>query len=206
MKKIIKTKIGYLKPTWILIILLCIIICALLAIKLGLFQKKENMLISGNNVNLNTPSLFIDSNGLQVRENNIDTVFTYDGFFRGHYFKNEYSERNNVLMSITSNLNPNDGIINGFIVIKFEGNPVIPVAYVFLDEDWKNNVEETTIFWGKRYENKKEFSFKEVSKGVYMDKIEDDPDRYSNNYTFRYGGVVVGNSLTDKNATLIRIV
>ena len=73
-------------------------------------------------------------------------------------------------------------------------NICIPFTYIFLDEDWKNTVNPVNIVWGETYQNEKPFEFKEIKPGIYMDKIQDDISRFTDNFNgMSFGGVVVGN-------------
>ena len=149
---------------------------------------------------------FVDSAGVQMR-GTIETVFDYEGFYKGNYFRREFADENGrVLMRIAENMNPNDGVIEGFIVERMENDSL--VAYIFLDGDWKQKVGKTNIFWGALYEREKAFEFKELPNGVYFDKIVDDKSRFDNNFAIHSGGVIVGDFTREntKNATAIRLV
>lgn len=150
---------------------------------------------------------YVDFNGLQLRHEEIETVFDYEGFYKGDYFRREYVDENGkILMKVTPDIKPNDGIIEGFMIEKFENNEL--VVYIFLDEDWKRNIGNTNIFWGKSYEFDKEFSFNLISEGIYMDKIIDVKERFSDDLRMHFGAVIVGDLARDDdvNATLIRLV
>lgn len=148
-----------------------------------------------------------DNLGQQFKdyEKKIRTSFKQEGFYKGKYFTNVYSENNKELMKITNKINPNDGVIDGYILEIIEDKPIV---YIFLDQDWKEKIGETNIFWGINFANEKKFDFKEISKGIYMDKIIDDVNRFSNNFTIHTWGVIVGDITRDNdfNKTLIKIV
>jgi len=149
---------------------------------------------------------FIDPLGQQYRSDKIITVFDYEGFYKGRYFKSEYIEENKILMRISQTMNANDGIIEGFIVEEIKEG--IPVAYIFLDEDWKELVGPTNIFWGAELQNEQPFSYTQVDNGIYMNTINDDQARFSEDYRFHYGSIIVGDLTRENqvNATLIRFV
>jgi len=144
---------------------------------------------------------FYNENNQRYQKGYVDTVFAYDGMHEGLVFKNEYvglDEEGNiaVTMQITKDLKPDDGIIQGIIVMEISENNEVPTAYVFLDEDFHRKVKgEINIVWGKTYQKQKRFDFsKQISKGVYMNKIVDDIERFTDDYNGpSYGGVIVGN-------------
>ena len=137
-------------------------------------------------------SYFNDINQ-QYRDGEIFTVFGYDGIYQGNFFETTYfDEEGNIKMQITGDLIPNDGVLQGILVEKIEEG--IPFTYIFLDEDWKNTVNPVNIVWGETYQNEKPFEFKEIKPGIYMDKIQDDISRFTDNFNgMSFGGVVVGN-------------
>ncbi len=136
---------------------------------------------------------YFNTNNQQYRFLSINTAFGYGGSYKGSLFRNQYySYSYGLRMEITPNLKPNDGILQGIIVEKFEDGK--PVAYIFLDEDWKKQFGDTiNIAWGGIYQNLKPFKFKPVARGVYMDRIEDDPNRFSDDFDIHEGGIMVGN-------------
>jgi hypothetical protein len=109
-------------------------------------------------------------------------------------------------MRITNDLNPNDGIIDGFMTEKKEGGKWI--VDIFVDRDWKNQIGETNIFWGTLYGQEKRFVFTEISNGIYHDQIIDDKDRFSENVRIRRFGIVVGDlTRTDTSKkTLMKLI
>ena len=148
---------------------------------------------------------YVDAGGnQQVITADIGTVFTSEGWYKGRYFSNNYEEDGKTLMKIGSDMNPNDGIIEGIIVEKFENGK--PFAYIFLDNDWKNRVFNTTVFWGKLYEHEKTFVFNEISPGVYMDKIEDDMSRFENDFSIHKGGIYVGDLRSENDNEFSTII
>jgi hypothetical protein len=176
-------------------------------------MKKDSILITGlgEKVTLNIDfitngSSFIDSQGQQIRLEDISTVFTIEGYYKGNYFKKEFSdEEGNVLMKIDTSMTPGDGIIEGFILEKIEND--VPIVYIFLDEDWKEKVGATNIYWGNLWAFNKSFDFKSIQEGIYMEKIEDDRSRFSDDYKIRFYGIIVGDlTLEDnENKTLIKL-
>ncbi len=124
----------------------------------------------------------------------IDTVFGYDGLYEGEYFKNKYySPDRKIRMEITKNLVPGDGILQGIIIERIDDGQ--PVAFIFIDEDWRNKLGDTVnIVWGKKYQNMKKFEYKEIEDGIYMNQILDDNNRFIQTFNdVHFGGIVVGN-------------
>lgn len=211
------------KKWWGLILVIASIIGAILLFLVVFFSKEiepyysddprtwvEDKIGGAKEINVDKVTKgegFVDFNGVQLRHEEIATVFDYEGFYKGEFFRRDYKDDDgNVLMSISPNIKPNDNTIEGFMVEKFENNDL--VVYIFLDEDWKRGVGKTNIFWGKDYEFDKEFSFNLVSEGVYMDKIIDAKERFSDDLRMHFGGIIVGDLTRDNdvNATLIRVV
>ena len=144
---------------------------------------------------------YIDPIGQQYETTEIATAFSYEGWYKGEYFRREHVANGKVIIRINQEMNPNDGVIEGYIVEKIKDSK--PIAYVFLDKDWKDKVQNTKIYWGKKYQNEKEFNFsQEISDGIFMNEIEDDIDRFENNYALHNGGIWVGD-LKDKGSTVI---
>ncbi len=139
---------------------------------------------------------YFNTNNQQYKFLSINTAFGYDGIYKGALFKNQYFDNSDILrIEITPNLIPNDGILQGIIVEKFEDEKLI--AHIFLDEDWKKQFGDTiNIAWGSEYQNFKKFELKQISTGVYMDEIEDDIERFSEDFNIHQGGIMVGNIQT----------
>lgn len=145
---------------------------------------------------------YTDFNGQQYVTSNIGTVFSYEGWYKGEQFRREYIDNKGLkIMRIDPNMKPRDGVIEGFIVERIEDDKVY--VYIFLDEDWKNKVQNTRIYWGVTYQMDKDFDFSfSISPGIYMNKIEDDPNRFENNYNIHEGGIWVGD-LKEKNGSTV---
>jgi len=132
-----------------------------------------------------------DSGSQQWHDESFDTVFGYEGLYNGEYFRRHYTDENGIkMMEITPNLDPTNGIIEGIIIEKIKDDDVI--AYVFLDEDWKTKVKNTNIVWGKDHEHFKKFNFNELSKGIYMDSVKEDRDRFAEDFKTHFGSLMVG--------------
>ena len=135
--------------------------------------------------------------GEQFNDGIISTVFIHEGWYNGEYFTNEYKKDATVILRVNQEMNPNDGIIEAYIAEDIKEGRIF--AYVFVDEDWKEAIgDDTNILWGSNHQNIKEFVFNEISKGIYMDQIEDDRSRFNEDFSESKGGVSVG-SLTLKN-------
>lgn len=134
--------------------------------------------------------------GLQYSDGKVLTAFDYDGFYEGNYFPSRgfYDLlTGQLLMGITPEMQPGNGVIEGFIIEYIRGSDV--VAYIFVDEDWKQKLgANTNIIWGKDLQIIKKFEFGEASDGVYVDTIIDDSERFQNKYTERDGGIIVGDA------------
>lgn len=127
----------------------------------------------------------------------VKTVFPYEGFYQGEYFEKQMIENNrDIKMKISSTLDNNDGIIEGYIVER-KVNESLEV-FIFLDQDWKNLIPQTNIIWGEGYSKTKPFIFNEVSDGVYMDRIIDDSERFDFNYLQSNTGIIVGDVTQEK--------
>tara|TARA_Y100000310_G_C20679711_1_gene815174 strand:+ start:1116 stop:1736 length:621 start_codon:yes stop_codon:yes gene_type:complete len=147
---------------------------------------------------------YLDTNGLQYETDEIGTVFTLEGWYGGEYFKNEYVDENGrVLMRITEHMKPGDGIPEGFILEKIENNK--PTIHIFLDNDWRKKIAKTAIYWGVAYENEEPFDFSEDIRGIYHNTVEDDAERFQNNFNLHSGGVWVGNLKEDETSTIISL-
>ncbi|NTV22841.1 MAG: hypothetical protein HGA85_00510 [Nanoarchaeota archaeon] len=120
------------------------------------------------------------------------SLFTY-GVYQGVPFDKSLSQGEDIVMNIGPEMNPDDGIIEGFILGKYEQSGF--VFYVFLDEDWKQKVGETNILYSNDFDVKsgimaQEFSFAEGKDGIYVDKVEGDFDWFEKSP--RNGGIYVG--------------
>ncbi|MCK5474628.1 MAG: hypothetical protein KAI53_04425 [Candidatus Aenigmarchaeota archaeon] len=147
--------------------------------------------------NLTEDKGYVGNTGdIQYMHGSTWTSFHISGIYRGEQFSKAYYVRDengdyDVLMAIGSGLNPNDGIIQGYIVENFENNT--PYAYIYLDEDWRKKVGDTNIIWGKDLDRIKAFEWTKIGNGVYMNRIEDDTARFAaDNINIREGGIFVG--------------
>ena len=82
-----------------------------------------------------------------------------------------------ILMRISPEMDPTDGVIDGFILAKQEDNKF--VFYIFVDEDWKKQLEYTNILWGDDFSNPAtlhmgSFNYQQSVNGIYIDKLEQD--------------------------------
>ncbi len=206
------------KKWWGLILIIGSIIAAVLLVLMVFFPKETGPYYSDD------PRTWVDDKGGGVKEINVDkvtegeayidemgeqyekegiiTAFDYKGWYKGNYFKRDYYEGSNKIMSINPKMKPGDGIIEGFVLGRIDDE--IPYIYIFLDEDWKNDVENTKVYWGYLFENEEVFDYSnEISEGIYFLKVEDDKERFENNYGMSYGGVYVGDLREDNNSTVI---
>lgn len=134
---------------------------------------------------------FYDDLGQQVRTDKIKTVFDLHGLYKGVEFEREYVDETGILRaSISPEMMPYDGVIEAYILIKFVDEQ--PYAHIFLDEDFRTQIDPVNIIWGSEYQNIKAYNYTLISKGVYMDVIKDEKSRHSEDYTSSEGGVIVG--------------
>lgn len=145
---------------------------------------------------------YVDNIGEQQYKE-IGTMFSSEGWYKGEYFIKEYIDENNILkIKITNNMTPNDGVLEGYLVERMEEEKLY--AYVFLDSDWKEQFPNSEIYWGGNYQNNITFDFEnEVSKGIFLTKIEDDMDRFKLNFSIHQGGFYIGDLREDELSTIL---
>ena len=138
--------------------------------------------------------------------------FFYSGLFRGSGFDNvfvdgaffdlaenlSYEEKNSLVpsyvkMELGPGMDPTNSVIEGFILAKEENGQF--VFYIFVDEDWKQQLEFTNILWGDAFAdidslNIKQFDFSKVQDGIYIDKIDKGVDWFYESPV--KGGIIVG--------------
>lgn len=156
---------------------------------------------------------YISSLKEQYNDGVIRAVFDHDGWYKGHNFDYEFrsvvGNEEIVMIRITPEMDPGDGIIEGYLIQDIIDGELY--AYVFVDEDWKQKVGESNILWGEDFENIQPFQYDAVSEGIYMNKIKDDKSRFSEDFSTSSGGVMVGNVGSDldnidaNNSIMIRI-
>ena len=137
---------------------------------------------------------------IQYVEQGQNLAFTHAGMYKGNSFSKTYYNvledgTYNVTMAITSQMNPKNGVIEGYMVENFENKT--PYVYIYLDEDWRKKVKFTNIIWGKDLQFIKKFEWKKVGDGVYLTKIEDDSKRFPEDFTKRTSAVFVGDITLD---------
>ena len=136
-------------------------------------------------------------------------TFFYHGFYKGNSFNNVYLSleqreslntltdemaekfvQKNAIMKISPNMNPDDGIIDSYILGKVEDSQY--VFYIFVDEDWKNNLEYTNILWTDDFNSNEinviPFDFSDSTQGIYVNKIKG-PSWFEENTN---GGIYLG--------------
>ncbi len=167
------------------------------------FHLDQERSVTDNRVIIDVPQItdFQSTEGLHSQLYTLSTGFTIPfnlmGEYEGMYFKgsalNFTDPQRPILFEITSQLDPTNGIPQGYIVLRIEDEDAHDIsAYIFVDEDWKRAFPQTNIIWGAEYQNQAEFVFFEIRPGVYMTKIKDDPNRRSQNFGISFGGIVVG--------------
>lgn len=121
--------------------------------------------------------------------------FRLSGMYKGERFSKAYYDRHDdgsvdMPMAIRMEMDPTNGVIEGYIVENFVNGT--PYAYIYLDEDWRKKFGDTNIIWGKDLQFIQEFEWNKVGDGVYMNKIEDDKERFPENLWERTSGIFVG--------------
>lgn len=123
--------------------------------------------------------------------NGTTTSFQYEGYYQGKYFTRMFPQEEPFLMRINPEMKPNDGVIEGYVVERFLNDTY--QVFIFLDEDWKQKLPYTNIVWGVDYVFAVPFDFSnEISQGVYMNEIVDDPRRFGYNHRVSYSAILVG--------------
>ncbi len=119
------------------------------------------------------------------------TAFAYEGIYRGHFFSTRYADDTGApIMEMTPDLNPDDGVLQGFMVERFANGAL--ETHIFVDEDWRRALGTSlSIVWGADYSRTKPFAYEPVKPGIYHDMILDDPSRMQPDISV--GGVQVGN-------------
>ena len=141
---------------------------------------------------------------VQYREGGIETSFPLMGIYKGVRFSKAHHKWHEdgtfeLLMEIGHEMEPNDGVIQGYMVETFENKT--PYVYIYLDEDWRKQVGETHIIWGLNLDKIQKFKWSKIGDGIYMNKIMDDINRFNLvDISFRESGVFVGDfTLADVN-------
>ncbi len=133
---------------------------------------------SGNAQHVFSQQRYIDTDG------SIVTLF-YEGNYLGKAFKRVYyDEDDEAKMRIYPEMNPNDGVIDSFVLFKKEdGNFVF---YLFVDEDWRElSNDNINVIWGSDIQDTdnlhyEPFDFTKNDDGIYYMKITDDIEWFMN--------------------------
>lgn len=133
---------------------------------------------SGSGQHVFSQQRYIDTDG------SIVTLF-YEGNYLGKAFKRVYyDEDDEAKMRIYPEMNPNDGVIDSFVLFKKEdGNFVF---YLFVDEDWRElSNDNINVIWGSDIQDTdnlhyEQFDFSKHDDGIYYMKITDDIDWFMN--------------------------
>lgn len=97
------------------------------------------------------------------------------GLFFNLVFEGKLLEKSNYSMKISPDLNPTDGAINFFALVKEESGKL--VLYLFVDEDWKQKSNgELNLIYGDIQDKdaliQRKFNFLNSKNGVYIDKLD----------------------------------
>jgi hypothetical protein len=120
----------------------------------------------------------------------------YEGSYKGEYFKAAYEDsEGNIKMATGTKIDPYDGILESFALLKKEDEKF--VLYLFVDEDWKKESNgNMNIIWGNDLKRNdlmryKKFDFSKEQNGVYFDKVSDNLDFLTEQTTVT-GGLFLG--------------
>ena len=133
---------------------------------------------------------------VQYREDGIETSFPLMGIYKGVRFSKAHYKWHedgtyDLLMEIGHEMDPKDGVIEGYMVETFENE--MPYVYIYLDEDWRKKVGDTNIIWGLNLDKIQKYKWSKLGDGIYMNKIMDDINRFNMpNINSRESGVFVG--------------
>lgn len=124
----------------------------------------------------------------------LKTLFS-SGIYEGFPFGSAHMANSTTVISIGPEMDPGDGIIDGFILGKYEKEDF--VFYVFLDEDWREQIEYTNILYANDLDDPEitEFDFSEPEKGIYVNKVKGEFDWFTRSP--RAGGIYVGELTLD---------
>ncbi len=143
------------------------------------------------------PKDWVKENTIDVREaTQAKGTFEYErqklqtkegliGLFFDLVLNGELLEKSNDKIKITPVLNPSDGAIDFFALVKEENNKLM--LYLFVDEDWrqKSNGKLNLVYGDiqdKESMIERKFNFLNAKNGVYIDKFEGEwlkePDTY----------------------------
>ena len=132
----------------------------------------------GNAQHVYSQQRYIDTDG------SILTLF-YEGNYLGQAFKRVYYDENNeAKMRIYPEMNPNDDVIDSFVLFKREDGEF--VFYLFVDQDWRDlSNDNINVIWGSNIQdtdnlNYEQFDFTNKDNGIYYMKITDDIDWFRN--------------------------
>lgn len=104
------------------------------------------------------------------------------GAWKGHEFRhmvqrddiNRSSDNNDVLMEATTQFDPQDDRIEGYIVPRFNYTKPNGTGFdftVYVDQQFMDAVEDPQVRWGFTLEHNKSFEPKEVIDGVYRETV-----------------------------------
>ncbi len=130
---------------------------------------------------------------LEYMDSGVNTIF-----LRGFYNGTAFTFRINNTISLDNELIPNDGIPEGFILMKKEEEKFN--FYIYIDEDWKKKIK-TNILWSDDFEkgiSEKQFDFSGGKNGIYIEKIEN-LEWFKKSP--RTGGIYVGDLTKDNYKT-----
>ncbi|MCM2325234.1 MAG: hypothetical protein NDI94_02135 [Candidatus Woesearchaeota archaeon] len=97
----------------------------------------------------------------------------------------------NISIKIGPEMDPDDGIMEGFILAKKEEERF--AFYLFVDQDWKDKMRYTNVLWSNNFDSgitDRPFNFDKETNGIYIDKVEGTFDWFQKSP--RKGGIYLG--------------
>ncbi len=132
---------------------------------------------------------------ISYHDGRVFTAFQSYGLYKGIFFGTYAVDEGVAIVEIGPNMDPTNGIMEIFIMEKFEGET--PWIYIFVDQEWVTAMPETQIVWGPNYEQELTARFIPLKDGIFYFKIEDQTDRFippaDGGVWQQKGGVLVGN-------------
>jgi hypothetical protein len=133
---------------------------------------------------------------IDYNDGTVSAAFQSYGLYNGDFFSTYAVEGDKAVIEIGPNMDPNNGIMEIYILEKFENG--VPYIYVFADSEWIQHMPTTNLIWGKSFENEERASFEKIKDGIYYAKVLDDKDRFiapadDGNDWQQVGGILVGN-------------
>ncbi len=134
-----------------------------------------------------------DTDVITYNDGTIYAAFQTYGLYHGDYFSSYAQDGTLAVIELGPNMDPNNGIMQVFVVESFEEG--IPYIHLFVDEDWKKVMPQTNLIWGKNFSNQQPAQFTEIAQGIYHTQVQDELDRFiqpQEGVWQQVGGMLVG--------------